>query len=593
MADRFLRHYAEELDALRARAARFARAHPKIAGRLRLAPDTSDDPHVERLVQSFAFIAARVRQKLDDELPELTDTVLEALYPHHLAPIPSMTLVAFAPAAGQTEVQTLPRFSEIAAEPVAGEVCRFRTARAVAVAPIRLADARLESQPLDAPRVPGVDPAACLKLTIAPQSAERTALPDRIRFHIRAPWRQALAIYELVVHRTVAIAVARHADDAGAQVLPADALSPVGFEPDEAMLPYTPSSAPGYRLLTEFFALPEAFLGFEVSGIAPPAGETVTLYLYLSQARPELERQVSADSFALHVTPVVNLFRQRAEPIVVDGIRPEHPLVPDVRRHDTREVYSVEAVGFTDDAGASVPTAPLFADVGAGRDGADVPVLWQIARRFDPDDRSSDVAIAFVDGAGRPLARRRGVAGVDTLCLNRDLPARLPFGGGHPQMRLATPFEGVGAVACLAPPTPALRLEDADGRRWRLVSHLSLNHLSLGDGNGAALKEILKLYAVRDATETRLMVDAIGGVSARRATARMPGGAVVSGTDVDITFKSSQIDAPAAYLFATVLSRFLGLYTSLNSFVRLSVRLSDRTDTLATFPPRAGQRPLL
>ncbi|MEM8662552.1 MAG: type VI secretion system baseplate subunit TssF [Pseudomonadota bacterium] len=587
MADRFLRHYAEELSALRERAGRFAAAHPKLAGRLRLSPDTSDDPHVERLLQGVAFIGARVRQKLDDELPELTDGILETLYPHHLAPIPAMTLVAIEPAPSLAGIETIPRHAPLLTEPVDGEACEFRTTRDVALAPIRLSEARLESQPLDAPGFPG-ESAACLALRVEPSAGAAGVSVSSLSVAIRAPWRRALAIHELVHNTVLGVAVARHADDRGAVHLPASALSAIGFARDEAMLPFTPASSPGYRVLTEFFALPDAFLGFEIGGLSHPPGEAFTVYIFLSEARPALEREVGAETFALHVTPCVNLFAQRAEPIAVDGIRLSHPIVPDARRSASREVYSVERVGFADETGRPMIAEPFFAT----KAGTSADVMWQHSRTTGVDG-TSDSALALVDGGGRPLVRRRGVATADCLCLNRDLPARLPFGAGHPVMTLSKHGDAVAKVTCLTPPTPTLRLGDEEGRRWQLLSHLSLNHLSLGDDDGAALRSILRLYSVRATSETRLMVDAIRKVATAPGTARMPGGAIVSGTDVAVTFSPGEIDRAGAYVIASVLDRFLGLYTSINSFTRLTAWLADEAQPFAAFPPRAAERPLL
>ncbi|WP_182084183.1 type VI secretion system baseplate subunit TssF [Aureimonas sp. ME7] len=587
MAEGFLQRYADELGNLRRRAARFASAHPKIAGRLRISGEQIDDPHVERMVQSFAFASARVRQKLDDEFPELTGSMLETLYPHYLAPVPSMMMVRLSPVAGLETVQHIARHTEIVAEPIEDERCRFRLSQGVDLAPLRVERAALGGQPIEAPLAPQWSAAACLSLRLSPLAPVPSIAAlgiDRLRFYLDAPFREATALHELLANHALGVALARHAGDRDPVFLPASSIRAGGFEPDEGMLPYPASSFAGYRLLSEFFALPQKFLFLELSGLRRWTGETLEIFIYLDRSEPVLERAVSAETFALNAAPAVNLFRQRAEPIVVDGRRSEYALVPDARRHLTREVYGVESVTLTDRAGNRT-VAPRFFEGGS----ADVPA-WQVRRQFDPLDGTSDVAIAFAGGGetGDEL-----VAGIDTLCLNRDLPKRLPFGGGHPHLDLADPSASVGRVEALGAPTPALRFDGNEDRRWRLLSHLNLNHLSLADGDGTAMKEMLRLYVRPERREANLLIDAICGVSSRPAMSRIGGGGMVPGTEVTLTFEPGLIDRGAAYLFASVIDRFLGLYATINSFTRMTAVMRGQSEPVAAFPARLSERPLL
>lgn len=593
MADGFLQRYNDELSALRRRASRFADAFPKIAGRLRMTGEVADDPHVERLIQSFAYSAARIRQKLDDDFPELTDGLLETLYPHYLAPLPSMSIVRFTPSETLATVQPVERHTEILAEPLGGETCRFRTTQQVDVAPVTITAASLTGQPISAPPSPYAGAAGCLRISLRAQDA-RKSISDiglkRLRFHIPTPWRQAIALYELLANHTLGIALARHADDENPIFLPASKLKPVGFGPEEAMLPYPSSSFAGYRLLTEFFALPQKFLFLDIDGLDAWKGQTLEIFVYLNQSDTKLERAVSAADFALNATPVVNLFRQTCEPLVIDGARTEYRLLPDSRRQKTREIYAIERVLLTGRRGEEQYCQPFF---GRSQRGGTASTFWQSYRRFDADDGTSSTDIAFVDHARQASGPMDMVASVDALCLNRDLPERLPFGGGHPNLQLASGNEAVASIEALLPPTPAVRLTDHDGRHWRLMSHLLLNHLSIFDNEGSALKDILSLYAFRDTPETRQLVDALVKIAARNSTARLGGGGMVPGTEIALEFDPSAIDRPSAFLFGSVLDRFFGLYTSVNSFTRLTVSIKGQSRPIATWPARSAERPLL
>ncbi|MGN8154233.1 type VI secretion system baseplate subunit TssF [Agrobacterium sp. 22094] len=594
MADGFLDKYNDELYALRKRASRFAAAFPKIAGRLRMTGDVADDPHVERLIQSFAYSAARVRQKLDDEFPELSDSLLETLYPHYLAPLPSMSVVQFEPGATLATVQRLARHSEILAEPINGESCRFRTTQDVEITPLAISGATLSGQPIDAPfSTASAGAASCLRISLRTTSPRPSTFQEmglaKLQLFISSAWQQATALYELLANNCVGMALARHADDPQAVFLPANNLKPSGFARDQAMLPYPPNSFDGYRLLTEFFALPQKFLFIDIDGLDRWPGGDCELYIYLNTADARLERMVSAKDLVLNASPVINLFQQSCEPLSLDGTRTEYRLLPDARRQRTREIYSVENVQLTTRDGQVEKTSPFF---GRTQKSNGSNVFWQTYRRFDEDDASSDTDIAFVDEKRGPLGPIDIVASVDTLCINRELPSQLPFGGGHPYLQLSAGNEAVQSIHALMPPTPAIRMNERTAREWRLISHLLLNHLSLFDNGGAPLKDILSLYAFRDSPETRQLVDSISNVEAQNSHARL-GSAMVPGTDVTVEFDPSLIDRAAAYVFANVLNHFFGLYTSINSFTRLTVTMRGHSEPIARWPARAADRPLL
>jgi len=593
MAEGFMHRYSDELAALRRRAARFADAFPKIAGRLRMTGDVADDPHVERLIQSFAYSAARVRQKLDDEFPELTDGLLETLYPHYLAPLPSMSIVRLEPSEALTSPQIVPRHTEIVAELVRGESCRFRTTQDVEVVPAEIAAASLSGQPISAPASPYAGAASCLKLSIRSRDM-RMPLADiglkSLRLYIDSPWQLAVSLYELLANHTLGLALARHADDTAPVFLPGTNLKSVGFDAEQSMLPYPTSSFGGYRLLTEFFAMPRKFLFLDIHGLDAWSGHTLDVFIYLDASDTKLERTVSVGDFALNATPIVNLFRQTCEPVPLDGARTEYPLLPDARRQTTREIYMIEKVLLTGPQFGDEVCPPFF---GRSQRGGSGSVYWQASRRFDEDDGMSDMEVAFVDRMQHPAVAVDAVASIDAICLNRDLPEQLPFGGGHPYLQLVSGNEAVSSVHALMPPTPSVRMNQQQGRSWRLMSHLLLNHLSIFDNDGAALKDILSLYAFRDSAETRQLVDAIVRIEAHGSVARLRGGGMVPGTEIALDFDPAAIDRASTYLFGAVLDRFFSLYTSVNSFTRLTVSLKGQSAPVARWPARAAERPLL
>jgi type VI secretion system protein ImpG len=599
MADRLLAYYSQELEDMQRLAGEFAAAHPKIAGRLRLSADAVDDPHASRLIEAFAFIAGRLRLKLDDEFPELTETLLDFLYPHYLAPIPSTAICQIEPTADFDDGLTVSRGTIVESEPIEGDICRFRTTQSVELWPIAVRTATLSGRPLLAPPAPRLEAAASLRIVLGCLDPHMTFTRlgiDRVRFFLRAPWRQAVTLYELLLNQTLAIALADHPEDQRATFLGADAVAGVGFHHDEALLPTSPRSFPGYRLLSEFFACPQKFLFVELRGISAKAlqqaGNTLEIFFYLKHLPSDIERLIDRDTFALGCTPVINLFHQHAEPIELTHDVSEYPLVPDARRHATREIYSVDRVAVTDRSGRQRVATPFFAR-GQGGDGN--AMHWQLRRRrIQAGDDSTDAMIALFDQAFHPAAPADRVISVGTTCLNRDLPSRLPYGGPHPVLNAIEGPAALAPVRALTPFSPTLRLPPKEGLLWRLLSHLLLNHLSLVDGGGAeALREMLRLYDYRDVPETRALINAVEAVGHRRATARLASGGLATGIDIDLTLNSRHIDAGIAYLFGAVLERFLALYANLNSFTRLNLLLTGSAEPLKVWPPRAGERPLV
>lgn len=597
--------YNRELEFLRRDAFRFAEAFPKLAGRLRLGPDASADPHVERLIEAVALLNARVRLKIEDEFPELTEAVLNALYPHYLMPVPPMGIARFDSVAEATAPHRLPRHDELETDPVDGERCRLRTTQDVTVWPIEVVHTAMQGRPFRAPvnpRASGALGVLHLKLRCAGSGTKFEQLqPDPLRFYIAAPIVRALPLYELVMNKLVGMAVAEGPDDPEAVFLPPSALTPVGFGRDEGMLPYPARSFVGYRILTEYFALPQKFLFFEVSGISArcmnKAGNELDLYLYFSDTEKELERGVALGDFQLNCVPVINLFRYRAEPVRLDGTQFESRVVPDARRPEALEIHSIDRVTATAPDGTEHPIEPFF---GVRHDSAPGVRFWQAGRRAGvaARDKGTEIFISILNRDANTGAPANWMLSIDTLCFNRELLARLAGSGGQVRLTLVTPAPTVSRIVMVTPLTPTRRPPLSSGRLWRVLSHLSLNHLSISKGaEGAdALRDLLRLYDWGDQEESRNLIEGIVSIDSRRALARVPMGAstaVAHGLDLDLQLAPERYPPGAAFLLSSVLDRFFGLYAAVNAFTRLSVRLTGRTGKLVTCRARTGEKTLL
>jgi type VI secretion system protein ImpG len=605
MFDELHAYYNRELAYLRRLAADFAEQHPKIAGRLRLAGEVTDDPHVERLLQGFAFIAARIHRKLDDDFPELTQGLLEVLYPHYLAPIPSMAIVELASKPDLSSPIEIAAGTLLDSAPVQGGSCRFRTGYPVTLWPIVIEAVSLTGRPIVAPANANANGAAgVLRLTLrcASDNLKLSDLAlDRLRFFLRPQSPHAYKLYETLLNHAISIALADHANDPSPVICSPENISAVGFDADESLLPYPARSFTGYRLLTEYFAFPEKFLFFDLKGLSAKTlvsdKNVLEVFVYLNRPSVELERAVSKENFALGCTPIVNLFRQRAEPIRLDNRAAEYRVVPDARRVGHTEVYAIESVTGSAADGRSRAFEPFFAIHHTARNEA--PAYWHASRHMAANgDGGTEVFLSFVDGNFDPTTESDYTISVETVCLNRDLPSRLPFGGGNPRLELVQASSAVARVLCITAPTQTLRPPLGRGTRSRLVSHLVLNHLSItgGEDGADALRAILQLYDFHDSAQTRAMIDSIHSITAERGTARVSSvgiSGLCRGLDVLVEFEPGPFENGQGFLFASVIERFLALYVSINSFSRTTARVRGRADTLRTWPPRAGSRVLL
>src|SRR5471032_2543232 len=287
-ADDLLSYYRRELDYVRQAGREFARLHPQTAARLELGGMESPDPHVERLIESFAFLAGRLRRDLDNEFPQIAGALLESLHPNFTAPIPSMTVVRFAidaaqgkASAGRTVARDTPLMASGWRERVAGAAdevpCQFRTCSPLTLWPIDVSAAAIEDASLHPALAGRADIACVLRLRLSCQgdiafgAAEGCIDPQRLRFHLYGDWAQVNPLYQLLLcELTRPVMVARDAPLPDAATAAASPVSwhEAGFDADDAALPAPPNAHPGYRLLQEYFAFARKFMFFELRGLA-------------------------------------------------------------------------------------------------------------------------------------------------------------------------------------------------------------------------------------------------------------------------------------------------------------------------------------
>jgi type VI secretion system protein ImpG len=613
MRDEMLLYYERELDYLRKSAAQFAEKHPKVASRLVLEPTKCEDPHVERLLEAFAFLTARIHLKMEDEFPEITEALLTVVYPQLVRPLPSMSVVEFQldPEKGKlASGLKIDRNTPLYSKPVQGMPCTFRTCYDTTLWPITVSAAELSAPSRLKPAVKTSDSAWAIRLELrcARDVTFAGLKPEKLRFYLDGESGLVNILYELLFSRVNRILVRDLTDGSRLApiTLPASALSAVGFAPDEGLFPYPSSSFAGHRLLLEYFAFPEKFFFIDLEGLdqAGAAGfkDAVEIIFLISDVESDgrlqrLELELSKKTFRLGCSPVVNLFTQVAEPIQLNQRKYEYPLYPDVRRPYAMEIFSVDEVGAINSANQKITTYEPFYSLRHAARKEDRPCFWLARRRASsrPGDDGTDIYLSLVDLSMSTVNPDATVLSVRTTCTNRDLPSRLPFGNQDSDFEM----EGAAAmrrIVALRKPTPTVRPALGKSTLWRLVSHLSLNYLSLVEEGKGALQEILRLYDVGRTAYSQNVIQSILNIRSQRHFTRLispEGVSFARGVKIDLELDEDQFTGSGAFLFSSVLDRFFGLCASLNSFTQLRVTTPQRKEALHEWEPRAGRKMLL
>ena len=621
MDARLLDYYNRELTYMHELGAEFAQRYPKIAGRLGMRGIEVSDPYVERLLEGFSFLTARIQLKMDAEFPRFSQRLLEVVYPNFLAPLPAMGVVQIDGNLNEGSLKAgyeLPRHTILRGRMIKGEqtACEFRTGHAVTLWPIKIAEASIGPVPAEiAHAMPVVARQAKSAITIkleAVGGARFAEMPlDRLEFFLSGAELHALRVLELAVHHSVG-AVCRSGPGSTARIVPLgdEAIRHEGFDPDQSLLPYDARSFQGYRLLHEYFAFPDRYLFFSVKNLraaaAATSGSTMEIVILLDRADSDLERVVDARHFSLFCTPIINLVPRRSDRIPVGPGQHEHHAVIDRTRPRDFEIFTVERVtGHMSNGSEEREFRPFLGSFAA--DDGDFGSYFSLRR--EPrlvSDRAraqgtrtsytgSEVYVSLVDQHDAPFPHSLRHITIDALCTNRDLPLLLPTGlESDFTLRVSAPVRAVRILRGPSRPYPAL----AEGAlTWRLISHLGLNYLSLTDVDAnqgaAALREMLDLYGNLADPAVRRQIQGVRSMALAPVFRRLPEpGPIVFGRGVEVALKIDEVafSGSSPYLFGAVLEQFFSRHVSLNAFTEFALSSLQRGE-IARWAPRIGRRP--
>jgi type VI secretion system protein ImpG len=624
MDPRILEYYNRELQFMREMGAEFAQAYPRIAARLGLEGLECADPYVERLLEGFAFLAARVQLKLDARHPDFTQHLLEIVYPHFLSPVPSSAVVEFTPDLKEGDLavgQTIRRGASLRTPLAKGDrtSCEFRTAHDVTLWPLTVTEAKYLSGS-GALSTQGIHTnvrartAIRLRLKASPGVNINTLPLDSLTFFLKATADITHRLYEQIMADCVGVYVRSTSKGAPVHFRPATSVRQVGLEDTEALLPVTRRSFQGYRLLQEYFAFPDRLLFFSLNDLRGAIqgcnGDELEIYLAMGRAQPALENALDASHFRLFCAPAANLFQRSADRIHVDSFDTEHHLVADRNRPMDFEIFSIEKLQAVGAGGESIARILPFYST-EHRTDPNAPAMYYTlqrrprmlsTRQQQAGARSayigSECFLSLVDSAQRQISGEIRQIDAQIWCSNRDLPVQLALGQGRTDF-LIEGATAVDSVRCIAGPSYPRASPAFGDTAWKLISHLSLNYLSLVDrepeSGAQMLREMLTLYADPNDSGATRQIDGVRSIRYRPVVRRMPVAGPISygrGLEIALTLDDGAFEGSGILSLGAILDRFFARYVSINSFAQTRLQSVVRGD-IKTWPVRAGSRPII
>ena len=596
--DSFYTYYQKEMNYLRFSGANFAQKHPKVARRLDVSAMESVDPHVERLLESFAYLTARLQQDIDDQFPRFAEALLNLTYPQFTHPVPAMTIAHFEPHThgGQMTTQhTIPAKTPLFTRTSSKTVCRFQTVYPVDIHPIKITALTLVAQSamMD---VTATD-TLCenyLRMEIKAMNGTFASMGlTRLRFYINGSHslkHQLLA----AIFRAQSPLIIKSSRYNPQSVLPT-CIHHVGFDDTETILPQVVQTHPGYQTLFEFFHFKDKFFFVDIITSHLLIDDTLMeIYIPLKTDKPLQSHDIHEQTLKLGCTPVVNLFPKVTEPITIDQRSHEYKLVADYVHEESTEIYSIDSVILV--VSGSHDTQSIPSHLGRHFSADDSHKMSWTARRALTEHKTmggTDVYVSLNHQNVNTNKSAKDTLFAHTLCTNRLLAHHIMADSlFHPEESIASQ-----TITCLQRPSVPTYPSQDGVQLWQLVSHLALDHLGFDNSETAVqtMKDILNLYTDHQDSKLHQESVALYDLKIERVTRRLSSQAwrgFVMGSKITLTF-NDDVNHEIFFLLGAVLNQFFALTSAVNTFTELAIRLKSQQGVWFTWPPRTGTKPLV
>ena len=574
------RYFQNELDNLREQAAAFARAYPTLAPQLAAA---SADPDVERILEGVAFLTAQIRQKIDDDFPEFAQGLLRQIFPHYLRPLPCSTIVQFSPKPIMKSRLNIPAGTYLDSQQIEGVNCRFRTTFDIDMWPLFVNAVKLSETSTGRKTI---------DLTLELRGMDVTAWEsDHLKLHLSGDLQGAADLYFILLNSVERMGI--HGGDERTEQYADDIdILPMGFTPEESLLEYPSNSFPSYRLVQEYFLMKEKFLFVDIRNIRKYtrklSGSRVVMRFYLKEGPVRIPR-ISTARFVLHATPAINLFGHDAESILNDHRRSEYRVRP---LRNTGERYSIYSIDSVIGQNRRSAVKQDYREIGLADPERNTEPVYSISQKQIGTEDAAETWLSFSYPPDFDLDNQETLI-IGLTCSNGALPAQLRPGDiSKPTSNTPETVE----FSNILQPSEYQYIASGSSMLWRLLSHLSLNYLSLADTDN--FKALLGLYQQSGAAgnkqqvANRKRIDGISNISVTPCD-RLLRGMPIRGQAINVQVNPGGFASRGdMYLFGTLLDHLFASFASLNSFTEFSMT-DETSDETYTWKPRTGDRPLI
>lgn len=623
MDKKFLEHYNTELRYIREMSGEFAKQNPKIAKRLILDEFGCKDPYVERLLEGFAYMTARIQHKIDSELSTFSQSLINTIYPQYYNPSPSCAIVQFYPDYQKSlklNKSVIKAGSLLKSNPAGtdGQICKFRTTSDVVLYPISIDSLKYNIGGVEEERLISAKIKATIELRIKSHGGvklNQTGL-DSLRFYIRASeLSTATMIYEQFLANCSGIIFQspngkrRYAEIGTAFVQ--KHLKHVGFEEEESLFPIDKRTFEGHRLLREYYLFPKKFMFFDLIGISEAfnkcAGEELSIVFLVNKSYNALNN-INQTNLCLYCAPAVNLFKSSLSRVSIDRKNAEFHVPPDKVHPLDYEIIQIDRVdGYNANYTNRIEFLPFYSDSNFKTDRIGKKAFYNYKRvqRVLTDleklhgARTSyigtELYISLTDMANPPYDTDLDELGIIAWCSNRDLPLIMNLNDNNTDFSLdVSPY--VTRIECIEGPTPPMMPFEVS--QWRVLNNISANFFAFLNENNEVniktLRDLLKLYAITK-TDYDVIDNGILSIAIKNIIRRIESGGPIlfsRGFSVDILFNDMAFSGSNFFLLGLVLDRFLGASAPINSFTETQIS-SKEMGVIARCPIRTGYRQIL
>ncbi len=573
------KYYQNELEKLREQAVEFSQAYPTIAPQLAQA---STDPDVERILEGVAYLTAQIRQKIDDDFPEFAQGLLKQIFPHYLRPVPSTTIIQFSPKDILKNNIKVEKGSFIDSTEIDGLSCRFSTTFDLDVWPLSVTNVKQNETSTGRKSID-------VSFSMSGLSVSRMT-GESLQLHLGGDYHGAVDLFYILMNCVDSIEL-EHAGSKQPVVADKIKLSPVGFEDEHSLIGLPSNSFPAYRLIQEYFILKEKFLFIKLDNIKQYLQQissgSFSIRFLLNEKVTVIPR-LSNERFILFATPAINLFKRDAESMLNDHKRTEYRLRPMRNKGNLYQIYSVDGViGQSRRAG----TTTTYNDIGLSNPDLNSKPVYQLNHR-QVEGEGNQVFIGFSYPPKWDITNQETLA-IQLTCSNGDHPSKLKPGD------ISKPTSSTSELLTfrnIIKPSDHQNVPAGPSMMWRLLSHLSLNYLSLADTDN--LKALLGLYIFSSNTGNtqevgnRKRIEGVSNIQVDSCDG-LVSGVPLRGQKINVRVNPANFAGNGdMYLFGVLLDRLFASFASINCFTQFSLT-DESTEETISWPSRIGDRPLI